>query len=76
VSTKVKTGEPAELSPRLMHRLGQAAAMTNMGKTSLYKHIRAGHLQVVRIGPRLTLVTDEELRRFVAWLAQEYSETG
>ncbi len=42
----------------------------NLGRTSIYKLFKEGKLQPVKVFDR-TMVTDEELRRFVAGLAQE-----
>ena len=46
---------------KLAYSISEACAATSLGRTTLYSHIAAGHLKVVRIGGR-TLVLADSLR--------------
>jgi excisionase family DNA binding protein len=51
----------------LAHRIPEAATRLGIGRTKLLEEVAAGHLKVVRVGRRV-LVTEDELRRYVAGL--------
>lgn len=52
----------------LAHRIPEAAARIGIGRTKLLEEVAAGRICVVRVGRRV-LVTEHELRRYVASLA-------
>ena len=55
----------SEIEP-LAHPVPQTCKRAGgIGKTTLYNEIKAGNLQVIKIGDR-TLIEDEELKRWLA----------
>lgn len=52
---------------QLAYRIPEAAARVGLGRTKLLEEVSAGRLRVIRVGRRV-LVTDDELRRYVAAL--------
>lgn len=50
---------------KLLYSIREAMAATGMGKTTLYSHIGAGHLPIVKIGNR-TCITADALREFIS----------
>ena len=52
---------------RRAHTIAETCALTGLGRDSIYSAIRDGHLVARKLGRR-TLVTDDDLRRFLAGL--------
>ena len=48
---------------KLLYSIDEAAAATGLGRTTIYSHVNAGHLPVVKIGRR-TCITAEALKEF------------
>jgi excisionase family DNA binding protein len=53
--------------PRAAHSIAETCALTGLGRDSIYSAIRSGKLLARKLGKR-TLVTDDDLRRFLAGL--------
>lgn len=49
---------------KLAYSIKEAMAATGLGRTTIYSHIWAGHLPIVKIGNR-TCITAEALRAFI-----------
>lgn len=49
---------------KLAYSIREACAASSLGRTTIYAHIAAGRLRVVRVGGR-TLIPAEELQAFV-----------
>lgn len=49
---------------KLGYSIAEACAASSLGRTTLYSHIAAGRLQVVRVGGR-TIVPVENLRALI-----------
>lgn len=54
----------------LAYSLKDACAVSSLGRTTLYKHINAGHLKAIRVGGR-TLIPAESLRSLLSGEAAE-----
>jgi len=52
---------------RAAHSIAETCALTGLGRDSIYSAIRSGKLLARKLGKR-TLVTDDDLRRFLAGL--------
>lgn len=50
---------------KLAYSIKEACAATSLGRTTIYDHIAAGRLKVVRVGGR-TLIPVENLRALIA----------
>lgn len=50
---------------KLAYSIREACAASSLGRTTLYAHIAAGRLRVVRVGGR-TLIPAEELQAFIS----------
>jgi excisionase family DNA binding protein len=61
------TTTPPHLSGRVAHSIAEVCAHTGLGRDSVYDAIRNGKLTARKFGRR-TLVTDDDLRRFLAGL--------
>ena len=62
----------SEIEP-LVHPIPQACKRAGgIGRTTIYNEIKAGNLQVIKIGDR-TLIEDDELKR---WLATKRQRTA
>jgi excisionase family DNA binding protein len=55
-----------ETSPRA-HSIAETCALTGLGRDAVYRAIRAGYLVARKFGRR-TLITDDDLRQFLAGL--------
>jgi len=53
--------------PRAAHSIAETCALTGLGRDSIYSAIRDGYLVARKLGRR-TLVTDDDLRQFLAGL--------
>ena len=53
---------------RALYRLGEAAAVLGISKTSMYGLLRSGQIEAVKIGSKTRRITAVELRRYVASL--------
>lgn len=53
---------------QLSYSIEEVAALTSIGRTSLYAHIAAGKLVARKAGPKRTVVTREDLAAFLASL--------
>ncbi|KPF73892.1 MAG: helix-turn-helix domain-containing protein [Blastomonas sp.] len=49
---------------KLAYSIREACAASSLGRTTIYAHIAAGRLRVVRVGGR-TLIPAEELQAFI-----------
>ena len=58
--TTIETGRRA-------HNIAEACALTGLGRDGIYSAIRDGHLVARKLGRR-TLITDDDLRQFLAGL--------
>jgi excisionase family DNA binding protein len=56
------------MAEKLAYTIAEACAAAGIGRTTLYQHIRNGHLRTFKIGRR-TLIRTEELARWVENLA-------
>jgi excisionase family DNA binding protein len=54
-------------SGRRVHSVTETCALTGLGRDSIYSAIRDGHLVARKFGRR-TLITDDDLRQFLAGL--------
>jgi excisionase family DNA binding protein len=52
---------------RAAHSIAETCALTGLGRDSIYSAIRDGHLVARKLGRR-TLITDDDLRQFLAGL--------
>jgi excisionase family DNA binding protein len=52
---------------RRAHSLDEVCALTGLGRDSIYSAIRDGHLVARKFGRR-TIITDDDLRQFLAEL--------
>jgi excisionase family DNA binding protein len=52
---------------RRAHTIAETCALTGLGRDSIYSAIRDGHLVARKFGRR-TLITDDDLRQFLAGL--------
>jgi excisionase family DNA binding protein len=52
---------------RRAHSIEQACVLTGLGRDSIYSAIRSGKLLARKLGRR-TLITDDDLRQFLAGL--------
>jgi excisionase family DNA binding protein len=52
---------------RRAHSIAEACALTGLGRDGIYAAIRDGHLVARKFGRR-TLITDDDLRQFLAGL--------
>ena len=52
---------------RRAHSIAEACALTGLGRDTVYAAIRDGHLVARKLGRR-TLITDDDLRQFLAGL--------
>jgi len=52
---------------RRAHSIAETCALTGLGRDTVYTAIRNGHLVARKVGRR-TLVTDDDLRQFLAGL--------
>ena len=52
---------------RRAHTILEACALTGLGRDTIYTAIRDGHLVARKLGRR-TLITDDDLRQFLAGL--------
>jgi excisionase family DNA binding protein len=52
---------------RRAHTIAETCALTGLGRDTVYAAIRDGHLVARKLGRR-TLVTDDDLRQFLAGL--------
>ena len=50
---------------KLLYSVNEAVAVTGIGRTTLYSHIGAGNLPVVKIGDR-TCIPAEALKEFAS----------
>lgn len=53
-------------SPALVYRIPQAAHLLAMGRSSVYRLVDAGELELVKIGLRSSAITRDSLVRFAA----------
>jgi len=51
--------------PRLVYTIREACRVSTLGRATIYNHINAGRLRVVRVGGR-TLVPAESLHALIA----------
>jgi excisionase family DNA binding protein len=56
---------PQRVLPTLRVEIDEAAQILRISRSQLYKHVREGRLEIQKDGVR-SLITMEELRRFVA----------
>ncbi len=63
------TAAPQGLPGRDAFSVAEVCARTGIGRDSVYKAIRAGKLKARKLGRR-TLITEDDLRRFLASLPQ------
>jgi excisionase family DNA binding protein len=61
------TSSTIQHGPRAAHSIAETCALTGLGRDSIYTAIRDGHLVARKFGRR-TLVTDDDLRRFLTGL--------
>jgi excisionase family DNA binding protein len=61
------TSSTFQHGPRAAHSIAETCALTGLGRDSIYSAIRSGKLLARKLGKR-TLVTDDDLRRFLAGL--------
>ena len=52
---------------RRAHSIAETCALTGLGRDAVYTAIRDGHLVARKLGRR-TLITDDDLRQFLAGL--------
>jgi excisionase family DNA binding protein len=52
---------------RAAHSIAETCALTGLGRDSIYSAIRSGKLLARKLGRR-TLITDDDLRQFLAGL--------
>lgn len=52
-------------TPRVAYRVREVCTMTGLGRTLVLAEIRAGRLEVVRVGARCTLILPDAIQ---AWL--------
>jgi excisionase family DNA binding protein len=52
---------------RRAHSIAEACVLTGLGRDGIYAAIRNGHLVARKLGRR-TLITDDDLRQFLAGL--------
>ncbi len=52
---------------RRAHSIAETCALTGLGRDTVYSAIRDGHLVARKLGRR-TLITDDDLRKFLAGL--------
>ena len=52
---------------RRVHSIAETCALTGLGRDTVYAAIRDGHLVARKLGRR-TLITDDDLRQFLAGL--------
>jgi excisionase family DNA binding protein len=52
---------------RRAHSIAETCSLTGLGRDTVYTAIRDGHLVARKLGRR-TLITDDDLRRFLAGL--------
>lgn len=67
-----RQGQPlhvAQISDALL-KLQTLQALSGLGKTSLYARIKAGELEVIRLGRRCTRVRASEAQRFLQSLGK------
>jgi excisionase family DNA binding protein len=51
--------------PKLSFSINEACQATSLGRTTIYSHIAAGRIPVIRVGGR-TLIPADALRAFVS----------
>jgi excisionase family DNA binding protein len=61
------TSSTIQHAPRAAHSIAETCALTGLGRDTVYAAIRDGHLVARKLGRR-TLVTDDDLRQFLAGL--------
>jgi excisionase family DNA binding protein len=61
------TSSTIQHGPRAAHSIAETCALTGLGRDAVYAAIRDGHLVARKLGRR-TLVTDDDLRQFLAAL--------
>jgi excisionase family DNA binding protein len=61
------TSSTIQHGPRAAHSIAETCALTGLGRDSIYTAIRDGHLVARKLGRR-TLITDDDLRQFLAGL--------
>jgi excisionase family DNA binding protein len=61
------TSSTFQHGPRAAHSIAETCALTGLGRDSIYSAIRSGKLLARKLGKR-TLVTDDDLRQFLAGL--------
>ena len=52
------------MTEKLAYRIPEACERTGMGRTTMFAEIRAGRLDVVRVG-RITLIPHESLQKYL-----------
>jgi len=62
-----------EVLPQL-HALGVVSARTSLSRATLYREIKAGHLQAVSIGKSIR-ISETELARYIASLTPKLSSS-
>jgi excisionase family DNA binding protein len=50
---------------KLLYNINEAVAVTGIGRTNLYSHIKMGNLPIIKIGDR-TCITAEALKEFAS----------
>jgi excisionase family DNA binding protein len=61
------TSSTFQHGPRAAHSIAETCALTGLGRDSIYSAIRSGKLLARKLGRR-TLITDDDLRQFLAGL--------
>jgi excisionase family DNA binding protein len=61
------TSSTIQHGPRAAHSIAETCALTGLGRDTVYTAIRDGHLVARKLGRR-TLITDDDLRQFLAGL--------
>ena len=59
---------------RRAHSIAETCALTGLGRDTVYSAIRGGHLVARKLGRR-TLITDDDLRQFLAGLPRSAPES-
>jgi excisionase family DNA binding protein len=69
------TSSTFQHGPRAAHSIAETCALTGLGRDSIYSAIRSGKLLARKLGKR-TLVTDDDLRQFLAGLPRAGEPSG
>ncbi len=56
--------QPTTPTPALVHRIPETARLLAMGRSSVYRLVDAGELELVKIGLRSSAITRDSLVKF------------